>query len=42
MFGVIILLTTMGFLLYALIGALKKLVIPWHESVVSEVRGVAG
>ena len=42
MFAVIILLTAMGFLLYALIGALKKLVIPWHESVVTELRDAAG
>jgi len=35
MFAVIILLTVMGFLLYALVGALKKLLIPWHDSVAS-------
>ncbi|HZO04664.1 MAG TPA: ABC transporter permease [Burkholderiales bacterium] len=33
MFAVIILLTVMGFLLYAIVGGLKKLLIPWHESV---------
>ena len=42
MFAVIILLTAMGFFLYALIGVLKKLVIPWHESVLIEPRSVAG
>jgi NitT/TauT family transport system permease protein len=32
LFAVIILLTVIGFLLYALTGALRRLVIPWHES----------
>ena len=32
MFAVIILLTAMGFLLYAFIGSIKRFVIPWHES----------
>jgi NitT/TauT family transport system permease protein len=40
MFAVIVLLTAMGFLLYALIGLLKKLVIPWHESVLIEPPSV--
>ncbi|TAK80565.1 MAG: ABC transporter permease [Betaproteobacteria bacterium] len=42
MFAVIILLTAMGFLLYLLVGALKKLLIPWHDSVASKIRPVAG
>lgn len=42
LFAVILLLTAMGFLLYALIGALKKLVIPWHESILIEPRPMAG
>jgi NitT/TauT family transport system permease protein len=32
MFAVIILLTAMGFVLYAFIGGIKRFVIPWHES----------
>jgi NitT/TauT family transport system permease protein len=32
LFAVIILLTVIGFLLYLLIGMLRRLVIPWHES----------
>ena len=32
LFAVILLLTIIGFLLYLLIGALRRLVIPWHES----------
>ena len=35
MFAVIILLTMMGFLLYAFVGGMKKLLIPWHDSVFS-------
>lgn len=33
MFAVILLLTLMGFVLYVLVGLLKHLLIPWHESV---------
>lgn len=33
MFAVILLLTLMGFVLYVLVGLLKYLLIPWHESV---------
>ncbi len=32
LFAVIILLTVIGFLLYALTGAIRRVVIPWHES----------
>ncbi len=32
LFAVILLLTVIGFLLYLLIGVLRQLVIPWHES----------
>ena len=32
LFAVILLLTVIGFLLYLLIGVLRRLVIPWHES----------
>jgi NitT/TauT family transport system permease protein len=32
LFAVILLLTVIGFLLYVLIGILRRLVIPWHES----------
>ena len=32
LFAVILLLTVIGFLLYLLIGLLRRLVIPWHES----------
>jgi NitT/TauT family transport system permease protein len=42
MFAVIILLTVMGFLLYAFVGLLKRVLIPWHESVASERQPVAG
>jgi NitT/TauT family transport system permease protein len=38
LFAVILLLTVIGFLLYLLIGALRKLVIPWHESAKPEAR----
>ena len=41
LFAVIILLTVIGFLLYLLIGLLRRFVIPWHESVMSE-RQVPG
>jgi NitT/TauT family transport system permease protein len=33
LFAVIVLLTVLGFLFYLLIGALRRLIIPWHESV---------
>jgi NitT/TauT family transport system permease protein len=33
LFAVIILLTAIGFVFYLLIGALRRLVIPWHDSV---------
>jgi NitT/TauT family transport system permease protein len=36
MFAVIILLTVIGFLLYAFVGAMKKVLIPWHESAAAE------
>jgi NitT/TauT family transport system permease protein len=32
LFAVIILLTVIGFLFYLLIGALRRYLIPWHES----------
>jgi NitT/TauT family transport system permease protein len=35
LFAVILLLTLIGFVLYVLVGLLKHLVIPWHESVMS-------
>jgi NitT/TauT family transport system permease protein len=38
LFAVILLLTVIGFLLYVLIGALRRLVIPWHESARREAR----
>ncbi len=34
MFAVIILLTVIGFVLYLFIGLLRRLVIPWHESMI--------
>jgi NitT/TauT family transport system permease protein len=42
LFAVILLLTVIGFALYVLIGGLKRLVIPWHESVLIERQTVAG
>jgi NitT/TauT family transport system permease protein len=33
LFAVILLLTLIGFVLYAAIAALRRFVIPWHESV---------
>jgi NitT/TauT family transport system permease protein len=42
LFAVILLLTIIGFVLYVLIGALRRLVIPWHESVMIERQTVAG
>lgn len=33
LFAVIILLTVIGFLLYAIMGAIRRYIIPWHESV---------
>ena len=42
LFAVILLLTIIGFALYVLIGALRRLVIPWHESVLIERQTVAG
>jgi NitT/TauT family transport system permease protein len=38
LFAVILLLTVIGFLLYVFIGALRRLVIPWHESARREAR----
>ena len=38
LFAVILLLTVIGFLLYVLIGALRRLVIPWHEFARREAR----
>ena len=38
----VILLATIGFGLYVLIGGLKRLVIPWHESVLIERQTVVG
>jgi NitT/TauT family transport system permease protein len=38
MFAVILLLTLLGFALYVCVGLLKKVLIPWHESVVDTVR----
>jgi NitT/TauT family transport system permease protein len=42
MFAVIILLTIIGFLLYMFIGALRRFVIPWHQSVLAERPFAAG
>ena len=42
LFAVILLLTMIGFALYVLIGGLKRLAIPWHESVLIERQTVAG
>jgi NitT/TauT family transport system permease protein len=42
MFAVIILLTAIGFVLYLFIGLLRRLVIPWHESMIFEPRTVEG
>lgn len=42
LFAVILLLTVIGFALYVLIGGLKRLVIPWHESVLVDRQTVAG
>jgi NitT/TauT family transport system permease protein len=42
LFAVIILLTVLGFGLYLLVGSLKRLLIPWHESVLIERQTVAG
>lgn len=36
LFGVIVLLTLMGFLLYAAVLGLRRVVVPWHESVQRE------
>jgi NitT/TauT family transport system permease protein len=36
MFGVITLLTVLGFLLYLTIVSARRLIIPWHESVLIE------
>jgi NitT/TauT family transport system permease protein len=33
LFAVIILLSVLGLLLYAIVNSLKRFVIPWHESV---------
>lgn len=41
MFAVILLLTLLGFALYVLVGLLKKVLIPWHESVVGATRTTA-
>jgi len=38
LFAVIILLTVIGFVLYLLIGVLRRLVIPWHESAQIKAR----
>lgn len=42
LFAVILLLTIIGFGLYVFIGALKRLVIPWHESVLIDRQTVVG
>lgn len=34
LFAVVILLTVIGFVLYAILGAIRRYVIPWHESVI--------
>jgi NitT/TauT family transport system permease protein len=41
LFAVIIHLTAIGFLFYLAVGALRRFVIPWHESVQIERRGRA-
>jgi len=42
LFAVILLLTIIGFGLYVFISGLKRLVIPWHESVLIERQTVVG
>jgi NitT/TauT family transport system permease protein len=42
MFAVIFLLTAIGFVLYFLVGSLRRMVIPWHESVLLKGPNVAG
>ena len=42
MFAVIFLLTAIGFVLYFLVGTLRRLVIPWHESVLSQRQNFIG
>lgn len=42
LFAVIILLTAIGFGLYVIIGALRRVVIPWHQSVVLTTLPAAG
>jgi len=42
MFAVIILLTVIGFVLYLFIGILRRIVIPWHESMIVETRNLVG
>jgi NitT/TauT family transport system permease protein len=42
MFAVIILLTVIGFVLYLFIGVLRRIVIPWHESMIIETRNLVG
>jgi len=41
LFGVITLLTTLGFVLYMAVVAARRLIIPWHESVLVERQPVA-
>jgi NitT/TauT family transport system permease protein len=42
MFAVIFLLTAVGFVLYFLVGTLRRVVIPWHESVLAKGPDAAG
>lgn len=42
LFAVIILLTAVGFVMYAAMAGLRRFVIPWHESVLIERQQVAG
>ncbi len=33
LFGVIVLLSVLGFVLYAMVAGLRRLLVPWHQSV---------
>lgn len=39
LFGVIVLLSVLGFVLYALVAGLRRLLVPWHQSVGPVVAG---
>ena len=38
LFAVIVVMTVVGFVFYAAVGLLRRLVIPWHESVLLDHR----